>query len=93
MSTASKTNKLDFNSTRATNDLKDTGQSQRLSSLKRSKSWGKKQYLFLYKYKDKDGDVHYCKDRHGITCYVDPTFEENRDAYTKWLKKIKPIEA
>lgn len=49
--------------------------------------------MFLYKYKNKDGEVQYCKDRHGITCYVDPTFEENNQAYTKFLKRIKPIEA
>ena len=37
--------------------------------------------------------MQYAKDRHGITCYVDPTFEENKQAYTKFLKKVKPIEA
>ena len=50
----------------------------RTQKLKRSKSWGKKEYLFLYKYKNEDGDKQYAKDRHGITCYVDPTFEENK---------------
>lgn len=67
--------------------------SDRITSLKRSKSWGKKEYLFLYKFKNSDGETQYCKDRHGITCYVDPSFEENKDAYVKFLKKIKPIYA
>lgn len=31
--------------------------------------------MFIYKYNDKEGDTQYCKDRHGITCYVDPTFK------------------
>ena len=45
----------------------------------------------MYKYQNKEGEVQYAKDRHGITCYVDPTFEENKQAYTKFLKKVGPI--
>lgn len=74
-------------------EVKEDEEMSRTEKLKRSKSWGKKEYLFLYKYKNEEGEIQYAKDRHGITCYVDPTFEENKEAFTKYLRKRAPIEA
>jgi hypothetical protein len=44
--------------------------------INRSKSLEKPIY-YLYKYKEGEEETactRYAKDRHGITCYVDPTF-------------------
>lgn len=69
-----KSDKSDLDITKATTNLADIS-TDRVESLKRSKSWGKKEHLFLLRYKNKNGDIQHCKDRHGITCYVDPTFK------------------
>lgn len=49
--------------------------------------------MFFYRYKNPDGETQLCKDRHGITCYVDPSFRENREMMDKFLRKVSPIEA
>jgi hypothetical protein len=81
-----------MNTTKASAGHKDDLPNEQLEGLKRSKSWGRKEHLFIYRYTDKDGDVRYSKNRHGITCYVDPTFPQNEDAHTKFLKQVGPIE-
>ena len=62
-------------------------------TLKRSKSSDKPLY-FIYKYHEKGEGydcTRYARDRHGITCYVDPAFRENDDAYLAFQRRIKPI--
>jgi len=37
----------------------------------------------IYKIVDEDGVARYATDRHGLTCFVDLNFPENKEAYTQ----------
>jgi hypothetical protein len=66
-----------------------------LSSEKKQSRSSDRPLYYIYKYKEETPDgynyTRYARDRHGITCCVDNAFRENDEAYTHFLKKIKPI--
>ena len=65
-----------------------------LSAEKRKEKSLNRPLYYVYKYNE-EGDgyncTRYARDRHGITCYVDNALRDNDQAYTEFMKRVKPI--
>lgn len=72
------------------NDEKDFKQKiQKNKDLK--ELLGTKEPAFVYRHKDKYGSTLLSRDRHGISCYVDPGFLSNEQALDNLQKNQRPI--